>query len=76
MIASINTREYKEAMKVAGLTQKDLAPLLGYRYDMSITYKGLGALVQGRSTWKLCYALAISDILGVSVETLFKLKKK
>lgn len=41
------------------------------KYGVDISYKGFMNLVSNRSTWKLLYAVAITDILDVTIDELF-----
>lgn len=42
------------------------------QYGLDLSYKGFMSLMSNRSTWKLLYAHAISDVLKTNYQELFK----
>lgn len=40
-------------------------------YNLDLSYKGFMSLTENRSTWKLLYAYAIVDVLGIKIDDIF-----
>lgn len=50
---------------------KDLHGKIVEEYGLDLSYKGFMSLIGNRSSWKLIYAWAMSDILNTDIKTLF-----
>lgn len=42
-------------------------------YGLDLSYKGFMSLLSNRSTWKLLYAHAMSDVLSVELKDIFEI---
>ena len=45
------------------------------KFGLDITYKGFMSLLSNRSTWKLIYAHAITDVLNIGINDIFDVIK-
>lgn len=70
-----NKKEFKDQMVIHGLTQDDLVEILYAQYDIDLTRGTLSKTINGYLRWKLELALAISQILEVDINELYRVKK-
>lgn len=63
----------KDLLKLKKMKHKTLYETIVDRYGLDLSYKGFMALISNRSSWKLLYAWAICDVLGVELERLFEI---
>ena len=45
------------------------------KFGLDITYKGFMSLMSNRSSWKLLYAHAITEVLNISINDIFDVVK-
>ena len=63
----------KDLLKLKKMKHKTLYEKIVNSYGLDLSYKGFMALISNRSSWKLLYAWAICDVLGVELERLFEI---
>lgn len=73
MKATINRDVFKSLAKLNGITQLEIVEILSVRYRIDISYKGFNSLMTNKASWKLMYAMALSEILDTPITELFKL---
>lgn len=61
----------KEILDRRGMEYMELWERVVKKYGLDLTYKGFMSLLSNRSTWKLLYAHAISDILLINYTEIF-----
>lgn len=54
-----------------GMDYLELHRRISAKYGLDLSYKGFMSLLQNRSSWKLIYAYAIVDVLGVTIDEVF-----
>jgi hypothetical protein len=72
----LNKDKLKEILDRRGMEYIELHDKLAgvnSKYGLDITYKGFMSLLSNRSTWKLLYAHAISDILLINYMEIFEI---
>lgn len=67
----LNRDKLKSLIDSKGIDYTDLYDKAVEVYGLDISYKGFMSLLSNRSSWKLLYAYAISDILNVKIHDLF-----
>lgn len=67
----LNKDKLKEILDRRGMEYMELHEKVQDKYGLDITYKGFMSLLSNRSTWKLLYAHAISDILLINYMEIF-----
>jgi hypothetical protein len=74
----LNKDKLKEILDSKGLGYIELHEKVSDpngKFGLDITYKGFMSLLSNRSTWKLIYAHAITDILNISTSDIFDIVK-
>lgn len=81
----LNRERLQEYLDKKGLSYISFYEKVVDAYGLDITYKGFMSLMGNRSSWKLLYAHAMTDVLNIHIEDIFdvtdidiedKLKKK
>lgn len=54
-----------------GMDYAELHRRISSLYGLNLSYKGFMSLVENRSTWKLLYAYAITDVLEIGIDDIF-----
>jgi hypothetical protein len=67
----LNRKKLKDIIDMRGLSYIDLHEKVVDKFGLDITYKGFMSLLSNRSTWKLLYAHAITEVLLVSTNDIF-----
>lgn len=67
----INNSKLKEVIDRRGMTFTELHDKMQRKYGLDLGYKGFMSLLKNRSTWKLLYAHAMSDILLINYTEIF-----
>lgn len=70
----INKNKLKNILDSKGMGYTDLWDSMCNVYgkeSISITYKAFMHLLSNRNTWKLIYAIAITDVLKISIKDVF-----
>jgi hypothetical protein len=68
----LNENKLKEILDRRGMEYIELHDKVQKKYGLDLTYKGFMSLLKNRSTWKLLYAHAISDILLINYMEIFE----
>lgn len=68
----INNEKLVDIMEGRSMDYTILHDLMVGKYGLDLSYKGFMNLVYNRSTWKLIYAWAISDIIGCDMKEIFE----
>lgn len=68
----IDRYEFDRAMKLFEYTQKDLADIMTDMYRVKVNYRGLNKMINKKQNWTIEVAYALSDILELPFEQLFK----
>lgn len=69
----INKNKLKSILDSKGMEYKELHKKIYDKYGLDLRYKGFMSLLDNRSTWKLLYAHAISDILNIDYLEIFEI---
>lgn len=69
----LNKDKLKEILDRRGMEYIELHDKVACRFGLDITYKGFMSLLSNRSTWKLLYAHAISEVLQINYMDIFEL---
>lgn len=69
----LNKGKLKNILDSKGLSYIDFYEKVVDAYGLDISYKGFMSLLSNRSTWKLLYAWAIVDVLGITVKDIFEI---
>jgi len=67
----LNKRKLKELIDSKGMGYIELHEKVVDVYGLDLTYKGFMSLLSNRSTWKLLYAHAITDVLNIHIGDIF-----
>ncbi|MFS0905703.1 hypothetical protein AB3N02_21905 [Priestia aryabhattai] len=67
----INKDNLKDILDSRDMEFKELYYKVATKYKLDITYKSFMSLMDNRATWKLLYAWAIVDTLGVGMLDIF-----
>jgi hypothetical protein len=67
----INKNKLKEVMDSRGMSYTELHEKVVDKFGLDITYKGFMSLMSNRSTWKLLYAHAITEVLHTTTNEVF-----
>lgn len=67
----LNKDKLKDVIDKRGMGYTELYDKVVNAYGLDITYKGFMSLMSNRSSWKLLYAHAITDVLNVSTNEIF-----
>lgn len=70
-----NKGDFKKQMRLLGLTQEDMLEIIYAQYGIELSRGTFSKVINGSVHWKLELAMAVSEILDVEVNELFKLKK-
>lgn len=71
-MVTIDRDEFNRAIKLFDYTQKDLAEILTELYHVPVNYRGLNKMINKKQNWTIEVAYALSDILHLPFEQLFK----
>lgn len=74
MEARIKRAVWVDAKENVAITQKEIVELLNIRYRIHMKYKHFSTLINNRVRWSLDVAMALAEILDVSINDLFELK--
>ncbi|MER2007463.1 MAG: hypothetical protein ABS939_08415 [Psychrobacillus sp.] len=69
----LNKRKLADILYHRGMEYTELHRKIVDKYGLDISYKGFMSLLSNRSTWKLLYAHAISDILLIDYMEIFEI---
>ena len=69
----LNKGKLKNILDSKGLSYIDFYEKVVDAYGLDISYKGFMSLLSNRSTWKLLYAWAIVDVLGITIKDIFEI---
>lgn len=69
----LNKGKLKNILDSKGLSYIDFYEKVVDVYGLDISYKGFMSLLSNRSTWKLLYAWAIVDVLGITIKDIFEI---
>lgn len=67
----LNKDKLKDILDSKDLTYIQLWERVVESYGLDLSYKGFMSLMTNRSSWKLLYAYAIVDVLGISLKDIF-----
>jgi hypothetical protein len=67
----LNRRKLKEVLDRRGLNYKELYNKVIDDFGLDLHYKGFMSLLSNRSSWKLLYSHAITDVLKISTDDIF-----
>lgn len=70
-----NKGDFKKQMRTLGLTQEDILEIIYAQYGIVLSRGTFSKVINGSVHWKLELAIAVSEILDVEINELFKLKK-
>lgn len=68
----LNEGKLRDILDRRGMEYIELWEKTKSKYGLDLTYKGFMSLLKNRSTWKLLYAHAISDILLINYMEIFE----
>ena len=68
----INRDKLKNILDKKGLSYIDFHAKVIDAYGLDISYKGFMSLLTNRSSWKLLYAYAITDVLNIEIDDIFE----
>lgn len=74
----LNKARLKEVLDSKGMDFTELHERISDvngKFGLDITYKGFMSLLSNRSTWKLIYAHAITDMLNIRTSDIFDIVK-
>lgn len=67
----LNRENLNKILEKRGMTFVSFYEKVSDRYGLDLTYKGFMSLMSNRSSWKLLYAFAMTDVLNISVKDIF-----
>lgn len=67
----LNRENLNKILEKRGMTFVSFYEKVSDRYGLDLTYKGFMSLMSNRSSWKLLYAFAMTDVLNISVNDIF-----
>ena len=67
----LNRKKLRYVLDKQGMSYDELHERVKKAYGLDITYKGFMSLLSNRSSWKLLYAHAITDVLGINTNDIF-----
>jgi len=67
----LNKNKLKNILDKKGLSYIDFHAKVIDVYGLDLTYKGFMSLLANRSSWKLLYAYAITDVLNIEIKDIF-----
>lgn len=67
----LNKSKLKEILDSRDMSYIVFYEKLTYVYKLDITYKGFMSLMDNRSSWKLLYAYAMTDVLNIQISDIF-----
>jgi hypothetical protein len=68
----LNRKKLKEILDSKGISYIELHEKVVDKFGLDITYKGFMSLLSNRSTWKLLYAHAITEVLHITTNDVFE----
>lgn len=74
----LDKKKLKEVLDSKGMSYIELYNKVSDpngKFGLDITYKGFMSLLGNRSTWKLIYSHAITDILNINTSDIFEVVK-
>lgn len=67
----LNKNKLKNILDKKGLSYIDFYTKVVDVYGLDLSYKGFMSLLTNRSSWKLLYAYAMTDILNIEIKDIF-----
>jgi hypothetical protein len=67
----LNKNKLKNILNKKGLSYIDFHAKVIDAYGLDLSYKGFMSLLDNRSSWKLLYAYAITDVLNIGIKDIF-----
>lgn len=67
----LNKKRLKEVIDSKGMSYKELHEKVVDKFGLDLEYKGFMSLMSNRSSWKLLYAHAITEVLNISTNDIF-----
>lgn len=69
----LNRQKLQEILDSQKMEYIELHQKVCTRYGLDLQYKGFMSLMSNKSSWKLLYAHAISDVLNVNYNDIFEI---
>lgn len=67
----LNREKLKRILDNRGMGYIELYEKVLDKYGLDLSYKGFMSLLSNRSTWKLLYSHAITDVLNINTNDIF-----
>lgn len=67
----LNKKKLKNILDGRGMSYIDFHEKVVNAYKLDLTYKGFMSLMDNRSSWKLLYAHAMTDVLNIKISDIF-----
>lgn len=67
----LNKNKLKNILDKKGLSYIDFYAKVIDIYGLDLSYKGFMSLLTNRSSWKLLYAYAMTDVLNIEIKDVF-----
>lgn len=67
----LNKDKLKDILDKRGMTFTVFWENVVDEYGLDLTYKGFMSLMSNRSSWKLLYAFAMTDVLNINISDIF-----
>jgi|SRR5690606_488874 len=67
----LNKNKLKAVLDSKGMGYNELHEKVVDKFGLDLTYKGFMSLMSNRSSWKLLYAHAITEVLNINTNDIF-----